>query len=211
MSDNSSDNAGTPQSDTGGPEQRAEFARVFAQHDRWLYAYLVTLLGSPAHAEEVFQEVCVVLWRECHKFDPRHAAAIDSGANSGSESRDASANSFVKWASVVAHNQVRNYRRKLGRDARRLSDEAVELLAEDAVEQSDLMEHRRTALHGCLQKLSESDRQLVGNCYGESEVSIKSVAAALGRPANTVYKALARIRRALQHCIQARLASEGIQ
>ena len=48
--------------DPDGSQRRDEFARLFAQHDRWLFSYLVTLLGSPAHAEEVFQEVCVVLW-----------------------------------------------------------------------------------------------------------------------------------------------------
>lgn len=181
-----------------GAEQRAAFARVFAQHDRWLYAYLVTLLSNPAHAEEVFQEVCVVLWRECHKFNPDHELATDASK------------SFMKWASVVAHNQVRTFRRKLGRDASCLSDEAVELLATDAVEQSDLMENRRTALHGCLEKLSESDRQLVSNCYSDTGQSIKNVAAVLGRPANTVYKALNRIRRALHNCIQSRLANEGL-
>jgi len=49
-------------------EGRDAFARLFAQHDRWLFAYLVSLLGNSAHAEEVFQEVCVVLWREYETF-----------------------------------------------------------------------------------------------------------------------------------------------
>ena len=48
--------------------RRDAFARLFAQHDRWLFAYLVSLLGSSAAAEEVFQEVCVVLWREYETF-----------------------------------------------------------------------------------------------------------------------------------------------
>ena len=29
-------------------ERRDAFARLFAQHDRWLFAYLVSLLGSSA-------------------------------------------------------------------------------------------------------------------------------------------------------------------
>ncbi len=73
-------------------ERRDAFARLFAQHDRWLFAYLVSLLSSSAHAEEVFQEVCVVLWREYETFQL------------GTD--------FVKWVSVIAHNQVHRFRRQ---------------------------------------------------------------------------------------------------
>ena len=100
-------------------ERRDAFARLFAQHDRWLFAYLVSLLGSAAHAEEVFQEVCVVLWRECETFQL------------GTD--------FVKWVSVIAHNQVHRFRRQQKRVGPQLSDLAVDMLAEDAVERADLL------------------------------------------------------------------------
>lgn len=170
-------------------ERRAAFARVFAQHDRWLYAYLMTLLGNPAHAEEVFQEVCVVLWREYEKFDL--------------------STPFMRWASVVALNQVRKFRRGLRRKEKWLSDAVVDMLAEEAVEKADLLESRRHALHDCLGRLSPSDRDLVRLCYSDSKTSIKEAAALLDRPTNTAYKAMSRIRRALHDCITRRLASEG--
>ena len=50
-------------------QRRDAFARLFAKYDRWLFAYLVTLLGNPAQAEEVFQEVCVVVWRIYDQFE----------------------------------------------------------------------------------------------------------------------------------------------
>ena len=59
--------------------------RIFAQNYRWMYAYLMTMLGNAADVEEVFQEVCVVLWREYPKFDPT--------------------TDFKKWASVIAKTQ----------------------------------------------------------------------------------------------------------
>jgi RNA polymerase sigma-70 factor (ECF subfamily) len=172
-------------------ERRDAFARLFAQHDRWLFAYLVSLLGNAAHAEEVFQEVCVVLWREYETFQ--------LGTN------------FVKWVSVIAHNQVHRFRRQERRVGPQLSDTVVNLLAEDAVERSDLLESRRDALRSCLGKLSESDRQLVGHCYGDSRVTFKTVAEELGRPVNTVYKALNRIRQALYECIERTLSVEGVR
>ena len=170
-------------------DSRAAFARIFAKHDRWLYAYLVSLLSSPADAEEVFQEVCVVLWREYEKFDPT--------------------TNFVKWASVVAHHQVQRFRRAQGKRAKPLSDAVVDLLATEAVDKFDLMESRRSALHACLKKLSATDQGLVKSCYGDSRRSIKSVAQTLQRPTNTVYKALNRIRRVLHTCIDRTLSREG--
>jgi RNA polymerase sigma-70 factor (ECF subfamily) len=170
--------------------QRDAFARLFAQHDRWLFAYLVSLLGSSAAAEEVFQEVCVVLWREHDTFQL------------GTD--------FVKWVSVIAHHQVQRYRRERRRIGPQLSDTVVEMLSRDAVERVDLLESRRDALRGCLQKLSPTDRHLVEQCYGDSRQSFKMAAEQLGRPVNTVYKALNRIRRALYQCIERTLAVEGL-
>lgn len=161
--------------------RREAFARSFAKNQSWLYAYLVTLLGNVADAEEVFQEVCVVLWSEHEAFDPE--------------------TDFRRWASVIARNRVLGFRTKQRREAKRLSDVAVELLAEEAVERADLLEQRRDALHGCLDKLSVSDRQLVADCYSDSSRSFGVVAERLGRPVNTVYKALQRVRKALRQCV----------
>lgn len=172
-------------------ERRDAFARLFAQHDRWLFAYLVSLLGNAAHAEEVFQEVCVVLWREYETFE--------LGTN------------FVKWVSVIAHHQVYRHRRQQRRVGPQLSDVAVDLLAQDAVERVDLLDSRRDALRRCLEKLPEKDRQLVGHCYGDSRRTFKTVAAVLGRPVNTVYKSLNRIRKSLYDCIERTLSLEGLR
>jgi RNA polymerase sigma-70 factor, ECF subfamily len=171
-------------------ERRDAFARLFAQHDRWLFAYLVSLLGSAAHAEEVFQEVCVVLWRENETFE--------LGTN------------FVSWVSVIAHNQVHRFRRLQRRVGPQLSEVAVDLLAQDAVDRADLLESRRDALGRCLEKLPNNDRQLVSHCYSDTRSSFKTAAEDLGRPANTVYKALNRIRKSLYDCIERTLSVEGL-
>lgn len=178
---------GQPVSDE---EHRAAFARVFAQHDRWLFGYLVALLGNLPDAEDVFQETCVILWREYRSFDL--------------------SSNFMKWAGVVAFNQVRRFRRTKARQESPLSDGVLELLSEEAIDRSEIMEARRSALHGCLQKLSASDRQVVEQCYGEARGTIRDAAKRLNRPANTVYKAINRIRQALHSCIDRQLAAEGL-
>lgn len=176
-------------SGSADPERRDAFARLFAKHDRWLFSYLVSLLGNSAHAEEVFQEICVVLWREYETFE--------LGTN------------FVKWVSVIAHNQVHRFRREHKRNGAQLSDAVVDLLADDAVERAGLLEARRDALRSCLQKLSSTDRQLVQHCYSDSRTTFRRAAEVLGRPVNTVYKALNRIRKALYDCIERTVAVEG--
>lgn len=170
--------------------RRDAFARLFAKHDRWLYSYLVTLLGSTAQAEEVFQEVCVILWREYETFEL------------GTD--------FVKWVAVVAHNQVRKFRRQQKQVGFQLADITFDLLAAEAVERVDLFDYRRDALRRCLTKLSNADRSLVQECYQDHKVNFKATAHKLGRPENTVYKAMNRIRRVLFECINRTLVSEGL-
>ncbi len=170
--------------------RRDAFARLFAKHDRWLYAYLVTLLGNTSHAEEVFQEVCVVLWREYEKFEL------------GTD--------FVKWVAVIAHNQVRRFRRQRKLTGFQVNDAVFDMLASEATERVDMFDYRRDALRRCLTKLSSADRSLVQECYESHKVNFKATALKLGRPENTVYKALNRIRRVLYECINRTLASEGL-
>lgn len=184
------DYEGTSSAEADDVRRREVFARLFAKHDRWLYSYLVTLLGSTAHAEEVFQEVCVILWREYEEFEL------------GTD--------FVKWVAVIAHNQVRKFRRQRKQVGFQLNEIAFDLLAAEAVERVDLFDYRRDALRLCLTKLSAADRALVEECYQEHKVNFKSAAHRLGRPENTVYKALNRIRRALFECINRALVSEGL-
>lgn len=173
----------------GEQDRRDAFVRVFARNDRWLYAYLLTLLGNRAVAEEVYQDVCVVLWRDYEKFDP------DSN--------------FKKWASVIARHRVLQYRSTEHRRLGRLSQRAVELLADEAVEQADFLDEQRLALHGCLEKLTVSDRELVRACYSDAGSTFQEVATQLGRPTNTVYKAIQRIRRVLRECIERKTAARG--
>jgi RNA polymerase sigma-70 factor (ECF subfamily) len=167
--------------------QDEEFARLFARYHRVLFGYLMTSLGSPGDAEDVLQETCVILWREQDKFVP--------------------GTSFVNWAITIAQNQVRKFRRERQRQPLLPSDDLLDRIAEEGLSTTELQESRRSALNHCIERLTRSDRELVKGAYAGNG-TIKALSEELGRPVNTVYKALNRIRLQLLTCIERQLAAE---
>jgi len=89
-----------------------------------------------------------------------------------------------------------------------LSEAFVEAVAREAQESVEALEERRRALLACLARLAPSDRDLIRRRYAPG-ASGKTVARQLGRPANSVYQSLSRIRRTLLECIKRRLAAEA--
>lgn len=176
--------AGNGSGRSGGPGPGAEgveeFLRLFGTHRRRLYQFILSLVSNLQDAEDVLQETNIILWRKFADYQP--------GTN------------FYAWAARVAHFEVLKLRRKLSREAVLLDDAVLEQVAADARDGADSLEAVRDALQKCLQKLSPADRELIARRYGTGSRG-KAVAEQLGRPANSVYKSLGRIRQALLECI----------
>jgi len=163
------------------------FVSLFtAAHPR-VYGFILSLLPDRAQADEVMQETSLVLWRRFEEFDA---------------DRD-----FVRWACGVAINLVRKHRRERARRPVPFGDDTLERIVSARQQHADLLETRRRLLGECIAKLSESDRKLIQTCY-EPATTFKQAAERLGRPANTVYKAIKRIRLALFECVDRRLRTE---
>lgn len=180
------------QNDSSSPVQGDgpgdEFVHLLVQHQRILFVYLRTALGSPADAEEVLQETSVILWRERSQFK--------LGTN------------FVNWATTIAQNQVRKFRRGCKHRPYLLSEGLLDQMAEEVAAQSELVQSRRHALEQCLEVLSEQDRRLISAAYG-AKATKKAVGERLGMAPTMFYKTLNRIRLRLLKCIKQRLATEG--
>lgn len=161
-------------------EHSRRFVMLFARHERDLYRYVLTLLPSPADAEDVVQEAAAALWQNFRSFDP--------------------ARPFLPWACRFAYHQVLNFRRRQRTHRRMFSDAAIEALAVEWPEHAKGADFRREALDGCLGKLPAADRDLVRLRYA-SEEEVAVLADRTGQTANALYKALQRIRKSLMDCV----------
>lgn len=161
-------------------DRSRRFVMLFARHERDLYRYVLTLLPSPADAEDVVQEAAAALWQNFRSFDP--------------------ARPFLPWACRFAYHQVMNFRRRQKTHRRMFSDAAIEALAVEWPEHAEGADSRREALDGCLGKLHATDRDLVRLRYA-SEEEVAVLADRTGQTANALYKALQRIRKNLMDCV----------
>lgn len=171
--------------------QSEAVVRLYSQHQRWLYGYLMTLLGNPEDAEDVMQEVSVVMWREHQNFE--------LGTN------------FTGWLSVIAYHQVQKFWRQRKKKATYLDVAVIEQLASVIAKDREVVDIRRQFLGECLERLPSPDRSLIESVYGsEGPGKIRRHAQQTGVDEAGFYRALARIRRALFNCVQRKLAAEGI-
>ena len=167
------------------PVTHEQFAKLFAENHQRIFRFVRTLIPHRADAEDVFQETSVVLWREMSSYDPN---------------RD-----FLPWALGVAFNQVRSYRHRVRRNRLVFNEPLIAELAAEESRVADDLDARTQALQQCLDQLTQQDGEII-TAYYEDRNTAEKVANLLGRPVNTVYKALQRIRRRLFDCIERRLA-----
>lgn len=163
-----------------------EFVQLFTKHQRRLYLYILAQVPNPVDAEEILQEANIVVWRKFDRFEP--------GTN------------FFAWSCRIANYEVLKYRDRRRRDRLRFSNEFVELVAREFAENTDHEVDKRNALLGCLSKLRPKDRELVRQRYASGENG-NSLAELLGRPVNSVYQSLGRIRKTLLECMKRRMAA----
>lgn len=177
----------TPQTATTNVPSEG-FIRSFTQSQRALYLYLLPLVGNPADADEVLQETNLVIWAKWHQFE--------EGTN------------FLAWSRAIARLEVFRFRRSRHHKLALLEEGLLDQVARRAEVVSDEIDLRQEALTECMEKLRPRDRELIRLRYAPG-ANGDQVAQKLGRPANSVYQSLSRIRRVLLECVNHRLAEAG--
>ena len=113
--------------------------------------------------------------------------------------------SFVAWAVTVARIRMMEMWRDRSRRKLVLSPEAIEAVADAAVDLQDEVSDRQSALAHCIQTLGKHQRRLLDMRYTQA-LSPANIASKLGKTPNAVSAALMRVRTALRKCIETRLA-----
>jgi RNA polymerase sigma-70 factor (ECF subfamily) len=165
------------------------FLNLFLKAQRRIFAYILTLLPHLADAEDVLQEVSAIMWE---KFDDRNPPE-----------------DFVAWGCRIAYYRVQLHRRGRRRQRVIFSEAVLERVAETMAEEAVALQlnDRLEALVHCLGKLGRRDRELIAERFKEGATP-RTAAESIGRSVDTVYKAMARIRKALYDCIERTLDPE---
>ncbi len=166
---------------------KSQFVARLVEHQPRIYAYIRGLIPERAAADDVYQNVCVVLWKKIDTFD--HTT------------------NFLAWALETARYEVLAHHRDHGRDRLRFGREELELLAAEAQAEIDELSELRAALESCLQKLPERQRQLLVERY-QPDQTVGEIARRWNRPVQTIYTMLKRSRMRLLECVQLALRQQ---
>lgn len=168
-------------------DRQAEFVGLLGQNYRALYACAVSLGADLHQADDIMQEVSILLWQQFDQFE--------------------SGTSFVRWGRAMVRNVFRNQRRSQWHRKHVFNPLLIEKLFEMHCGAEELLEIRVLALQRCLKKLSGSDRKLIDEFYNKRQ-TLADKAAGMGRTANSLHKAISRIRLRLSECIDRQLGAD---
>ncbi|MFP6763955.1 MAG: sigma-70 family RNA polymerase sigma factor [Planctomycetaceae bacterium] len=165
-----------------------EFVQLFSRNQRRIYLHILGQVGNPTDADEILQETNVVIWSKFARFE--------LGTN------------FIAWTFQIANYEVLKFRDRRRTNRLVFSENVIEAIAEESEESQDDLDLRRAALQNCLSSLRPRDRELIQIRYAPGNKG-KDVADILGRPSNSVYQSIGRIRKTLFECIGRQLSAEG--
>lgn len=162
------------------------FVRELLASQGSIYAYIASLLGSPADAEEVLQETNVVLCRQADEYPE--------------------IKNFAAWACRIAYFEVLSFRKRRQRDRHMFDDRLLELLAQEATCEAERYAFWQRALSKCLAELSELQRRLIVKRYSPNG-SVQAIAEEYSRSPGAISQSLYRIRCALFKCARRKLSA----
>ena len=170
------------------PEPHLKFTRLFVAAQPSLYGYLMTLVHDRQAADELIQDLAERLWHKFPQYDGER--------------------SFVAWGIGFARYLAMEWRRRQRKLPLPLDQATLDLLA-DAAEPASLEHDRRLeALHECLPKLSDRQREVLRLRYEES-TPVATIAKSSQRTPMAVYKVIKQAHLALLSCVSKTLGGSA--
>lgn len=171
-------------------DRTSEFVSLWTQWQPEVRRYVLTLVPLPTEADDVMQQTASRLWEKFGEYDRERP--------------------FVAWAIGFAYHEILSWRQRRARDRMVFSQGLLEQLHATATSEASLLELRRRALDGCLEKLSDAERELIVNRYREHGSVRREAERSDVRP-HTLYHAIEKLRLRLLDCIDGTLRREGWQ
>lgn len=165
-------------------------ARLWSAASPSLEAFVRSLVRDTHDVDDVIQQTGEYVAREFHKFEE--------------------GTSFTGWVITVARIRIHRLWQDRKRDKLILNSEAIDSLAEVAINLNGELPERQSALQDCVEKLQPNQRKMLEMCYLNNKKPAQ-IAEQLGRTANSVSASLMRIRKALKLCVEGRLIPRGGQ
>jgi RNA polymerase sigma-70 factor (ECF subfamily) len=169
-------------------EKTMRVQQLFVKHQLGLRAFILSLEPNFTDAEDLLQEVFLVVTRKANEFQ--------EGTN------------FFAWGCAIARYKLLELLRRRAK-SQALSEEVIEALC--SVESEPEFDDSRLAiLQNCLEQLAPKARQMMYlRYYGEH--SPAEIARLVSWTPNAVRVALSRARTVLQECLERRMRQEGAQ
>lgn len=165
-----------------------ELARCWTLAQPTVAALIAAQFPDYHDAQDVLQEVAVVLVRKFKEYDPHRP--------------------FLPWAIGIARNEILAHRRKHSIDRVVFDDEVLDQLAATFRDDGEYLSRFGEALAYCMGRLDGKSGKLIEMRYGQ-DMKPAEIASRLRATANGVAAALYRIRRALRECADRRLNLTG--
>jgi RNA polymerase sigma-70 factor (ECF subfamily) len=157
------------------------FVRKLSTIQDALMGYVLSHIGDPADAQDILQEVYVVLWKRFDEFRGE--------------------GTFLSWAISIAHHKILHEYRRRSRSPLVFDEDLAARFATRYVECAGEMAERRLALERCLAKMSTSARRFLDMRY-RLGMDLNDIASKAKKRANTIAVSLYRIRMSLAQCVQ---------
>lgn len=158
--------------------EREALAEIYRRFQRPLFSYLFHLLGQKELAEDVLQEVVVIIWQKAHTFR--------------------STSQCTYWIFGIAHNQAFKALRQHPRVALLELEAALDIPDEALNPETDLLRQvTQEEIARALACLTSEHREVLELAFFQ-DFSCKEIATIVGIPTGTVKSRLSYARRSLK-------------
>jgi RNA polymerase sigma-70 factor (ECF subfamily) len=166
-----------------------QLARLWTESQSVVASYIFSLVPDFHQAEDILQQVAVILVREFDKYDPKRP--------------------FLPWVMGIAKNAALKSRREVARDSTYLvEDSLIDRMQAAFGEGTDRWTSMRHALKFCLAQQQNRTREVLQWRYAH-DLKPQQVAQRMGVTSGAVRVMLHRARSALRDCIQRRLRASS--